>query len=300
MFNPSPYDPTRDPSVLAALARAGSGATSARPLTFDGLPDAAHKMTVLGDGYGGERDTIMRQQVALDLTILGLTSATVINPIFQGARAATIGLGLGAGAVGAGRAYFAPQSRASFYNAAALRLGCGANVADNLAVVEKANEVALSSVAERLRTEVATADGLLLNSNGGGGTGGPAFLAARDRARTALSGAITALDILTNARWRLQAFAARTVLTTTQSVFSGVQNLNASLAALNSATAVGNPVPPSAGGSGGGSGVFLRSSATDVGMLTNQLNADSADAERLASTVADVWASLATCLSEPH
>jgi hypothetical protein len=50
----------------------------------------------------------MRQQLLFDIPMIGLAAAAVINPLFEGAKNATLVLGLGAAAAGSARLYFGP------------------------------------------------------------------------------------------------------------------------------------------------------------------------------------------------
>jgi hypothetical protein len=288
VFDPAPYDPTRDPTSLSS---GPEKITNADVLLFDNLRDGLSKLKVLSDSYAQQRDTIMRQQLGFDFALLGLTMAAVVNPIYQGARATTVGLGLGAATVGAGRVYFSPQTRIMAYNGAAIALSCAASVAAEMALIEEGDRDRLVSVAHDLEGDLANANALLL-SGGASGQGGTALLAARDRAQMAFTRLAAASALLKNARGRLQTFAAQTIRAATSRVVTGTQNLDAALGVLKAAV----PVPPSSPAPvAANRREMLRSGSADTSALTQRLDTNATEAEQLAATINEAWNPLLAC-----
>jgi hypothetical protein len=290
VVNPAPFNPLET--------------DAGKTLTLStGTPDAggframAETLLIMSNGYVKERNELMQEEVVLDLALIGLTAAAVINPIFHGANAATVGLGLGAGTLGATRLYFAPQTRVSLYNSASAALGCASGVSGEMADWYNTNYVSLVSRQTSLNADLAAASVLLTN----GSTKGDAatkLLAARDTANAALGKSRLAVAALDGGAGRLRSFAIQTVNTTSKSVVTGTQNLDAALAKINSLAPAAPKtagVAPAAAPAPTPKAAIKTPDQMNAAELSQRLSDDAAAAEALANPVNDTWARLATC-----
>jgi hypothetical protein len=218
IFDPAPYNPTFDSQVRYSL-------------DFDNLSDAAKNLNGLAVAYAQNGDSLTRQQLAFDVPILGLAAATVAAGVYGGSKNLVLGLGLGtAGATGA-KLYFNPQARAAAYNGAALGLACGASVATQL------NTILTTEKPWDVATDLLTA------INAASRSSDKSTATAVTAGQKALSDLMTANGVIFSAPARLQGFAASIIRGTTTKAATGVQNIDAALAAIRAAS-------PSATGSG--------------------------------------------------
>ena len=68
VFDPAPYSPNTDKAVISS----GEGSSAIDMLQFKTPEQAAVKLQALAQGYAGERDDILRQQLIFDLPMIGL------------------------------------------------------------------------------------------------------------------------------------------------------------------------------------------------------------------------------------
>ena len=225
VFDPAPYNPRNDDKrVLNKLPPPSTAVTVVNftdPLDSDPLGHASQKLQALSDGYASERDDMMRQQLLFDIPMLGLGAAAIINPLFDGAKAATLGLSLGAAAAGGGRLYFGPQTKVAAYNAASVSLGCGASAAATIAGEAAIDAADGAALAERMDANAALAAPLV--------SGNATLLTARDQAMKSLDALRTALATLRGAPATLQAFAVGVISSTTTKIVTSIQNVDNSI-----------------------------------------------------------------------
>jgi hypothetical protein len=214
----------------AVLASPSGSLDRLKILQFRSFGDAAEKLLRLGDGYEGHRDDLMRQQLLLDIPLVGLTAATVANGIFSGPKDLTLALGLASATVGAGKLYFGPQVRTAAYSGAGHALLCAAGVANEMATLQSDYGTLADSTLSELEGVVAAANRLLSASLGA--TERASLLAARDRGQKAAEGLSVAVDLLSSGPARLQVFAITVLRNATHKILTGTQNLDAALALI--------------------------------------------------------------------
>ena len=290
VFDPAPYSPSRDNSVVTG---AGS-ADSIDMMQFHNPADAARKLQSLAQGYVGERDDMLREQLIFDLPMIGLGAATIINPIFNGATNTTIGLGLGAAGAAGLRTYFGPQAKALAYNSAAASLSCAAGVAAAMAPEYDTDSKLLES-------DIGTATALILGGKIEDKTLAAALLVARDEAQKALGDLATAIDLAQSSPTNLQIFANAVITGTDKKVISGEQNVDAVLAALKTAptsvSATTTVAPPSQAPSAPHeiAGVKPPSPAEQATALIPALQAETSKAQATAKRINTIWTMLTSC-----
>jgi len=301
VFDPAPYSPARDRSVVTG---AGS-ADSIDILQFHNPADAAKKLQALAQGYASERDDMLREQLIFDVPMIGLGAATIINPIFHGATNTTIGLGLGAAGAAGLRTYFGPQPKALAYNSAAASLSCAAGVATAMAPEydrsQRGGEYDKDS--KQLESDIATATALILSGQIEDKTLAAALLVARDQAQIALGNLATAIDLAQSSPTNLQIFANAVITGTDKKVISGEQNVDAVLTALktsptsvSAATTVAPPSQtPSAAHEIAGAGVKTPTPAEQATALIPILQAETSKAEATAKRINTIWTMLTSC-----
>jgi hypothetical protein len=301
VFDPAPYSPSRDKSIVTG---AGS-ADSIDMMQFHNPADAARKLQALAQGYVGQRDDMLREQLIFDLPMIGLGAATIINPIFNGATNTTIGLGLGAAGAAGLRTYFGPQAKALAYNSAAASLSCAAGVATAMSPEydrsQRGGEYDKDSTL--LESDIGTATALILGGKIEDKTLAAALLVARDEAQKALGDLATAIDLAQSSPTNLQIFANAVITGTDKKVISGEQNVDAVLAALKTAptsvSAATTIAPPSQAPSAphelAGVGVEPPSPAEQATALIPALQAGTSKAQATAKRINTIWAMLTSC-----
>lgn len=231
VLDPSPYNPKKDAAVLG---NASPPYTAISILTFTDASDASVKLQALSDGYADQRDNLMREQLLFDVPMIGLAAAAVVNPLFNGAKNATLALGLGAAAAGGGRLYFGPQTKVAAYNKASLALGCAATAASGIAQETSADKAAGAALLARLDADIQAAAPFA--------SANAALTTARDQATKSADALRTALAMLAGAPTTLQAFANETVRAATNQIVTNVQNVQATEQAFASAAVSKAPV----------------------------------------------------------
>jgi hypothetical protein len=223
IFDPAPYSPLTDKPLLE------SGDTT--PLTIfpfkTDASDAQRKLQTLANGYAEQRDDLMRQQLIFDVPMIGLGVAAIVNPLYDGAKNVTLGLGLGAAGAAGARIYFGPQAKVAAYNAAWLALTCASLVADSIAIEKTGDGAAGPGLVTQLSDTITKAEGSL--------TGNPVLLAAYNQARVSLAALQTALGTLNAASSQLAQYALTVISTATNKVLANVQNVSAATAPVAAA-----------------------------------------------------------------
>jgi len=232
IFDPAPYRPAVDKSVLQMHSPAYDQVTI---LEFASLEDAAYKLKALGSGYADARDTIMRQQLLVDIPAIGLGVATVANGVFRGAKDATIALGLSSATVAGTRLYFGPQVKVVAYNNASSALECASSVATVMNVESQSDGEAGASIAQSLTSYLALADDRI-TSGKLSKQDSTTLLAARDAAQKSLADLNGALSTIGNAPAQLQSFAVTVIRGATTKVVTGTQNVDAVLTLIKGST----------------------------------------------------------------
>ncbi len=281
IFDPAPYNPGNDPAVLNSLTPPADSVTI---LTFGNPPsDARAKLQALAAGYAGHRDALMRQQLLFDIPMIGLGAAAIVNPLFEGGKNVTLGLGLGAAGMEGGRLYFAPQAREAAYNAAWLSLSCAALVADGIVAEKKGDGLAGPALADRLESEIAAAEGSISSD--------PVLLAAYNQAQQSLAALKTALAALSGATGQLEQYALSVISAATNKIVGNIQNVSAAVGAI---AAAAKPAPPAS--------VTPHVAAArgpqpqrELQQLTLDLQNDAAKAEVMTQRINAVLAALPKC-----
>ena len=142
------------------------------------------------------------------------------------------------------------------------------------------------------------ADANTLLSAGAAQSGLGTLLAVRDQAVTAQADLNGALAVLDGGPERLQDFAIRTIIATTNKVVGSTGNITAATAMINPATApqtqTGTSGNASLTGSFGGAEFHGAPSPTPA-QVTAALQADISAAQILTTTINTTWANLAKC-----
>jgi hypothetical protein len=295
VFDPAPYNPSFDAGLLALYSLDRTTLTR-----FGDLDDATKKLQALGDGYAGARDDLMREELALDIPVLGLAAATVGSSIFRSSKDQVLALGLGSAAMAGARSYLNPQNRVVAYNGAALALSCGAAVSADLAAIHTSLEPSANDTAQQLSDLIAQA-----NATASAPISAPStpqtranLLTARDQAQKALDDLHAALGTLQTAVARLQVFAVQTMRNATSKVVTGSQNIDAALAAIRAAAPSSAPAKPPSRQALAVSG-YVRGAPglPPEAALTRDLQEQTVSAQFYTKTINDGWSQLAGCTS---
>lgn len=284
MFDPAIHEPRSEGQVRTEAALAEGEAI----FPFPDLDRAATRLAALADSYARVRDDMRRGQAVSDVLLLGTTAAAVINPLFQGAREATLALTVSGAVVGAGRIYLSPATRAAAYQAGYDALTCAAGIADDLRAAERRAPAELQSSLEALLAEAGSAAaGTVL------ATAITAGEAALTEVRAARAVAQAAPDSLTG-------FARNAIRTTAQRASTGTLNFTEALAQIN-----GLAKPPAAtetAGSAASAASRLRLRSLNAGRrrdadtIALELTRAAAEATRYSQAVKDAWARVAGCV----
>jgi len=308
VFDPSPYRPTVDNSVLNSVPRLDEhkpSYTSATLLQFGSLQDAAEKLQVLSDGFADERDDMMRQQLLFDLPMMGLAAGAIASGIYGGSKDLILGLGLGSASLAGGRAYFGPQGKVAAYNEAASALGCAEHFArgiySSLSHKFQLDQEQARTTLTNLRDILSLAEGALIaESVRLPETLRATLLSARDRARKASTDLSSALDLLASAPGDLEVFAFTVVNATTTKIVSGSQNLDSALSLLAQVRSDNAaPISPSrrrdtSASRSNASAQPIEPTLTPSDIIIT-LNSLAADAETFANRVMEKWRGLTRC-----
>lgn len=295
VFDPAPYRPNIDASVLAS-----SNSTSINILQFCSLDDASKKLQAISDGYAAQRDSLMRQQLLFDIPMMGLAAATIASGIYGGSKGLTLGLGLGASALAGGRLYFGPQTKVAAYNTAALTLSCASSVASEMDSIKLTQEDK-DNLTSQLSENIASADeafadcGQLLTT-----IEVTNLYAARNQAIKAYGDLLSALVLLETAPVQLKTFANTVISGATNKIVTGTQNVAASLAMIN-ATPTTIPAVKSTGTGTGPQAALapsderIKSCSVKVSEIISQLQYLSSKASQISKVITDKWTVLSTC-----
>jgi hypothetical protein len=275
VFDPSPYDPTYDPTQPTECGTAQQNTRTISIWSFDSDPHqllttTATRLQDLSCKYAIQRNDTMKEELIFDIPILGLGIATVASGIFNGPQDQILALGLAGASVVGTRLYFNPQGKIVAYNSAALALSCAASVA-----------AALSTIPYKVGEDLA---GQLSNAIKAATPSGDPKLVAQ--AQTALIDLNTALATLEAAPVRLQVFANQVIRNTTSKIVTGSQNTDAVLAQIRAATSTSTPKPTTP--------VKKNLSAAENEEAKANLPELTAEAEAYAQAVKEAW-SLSNC-----
>jgi len=276
LLDPVPHDPVR---VLTQ--------------SFGTLDAVSTRLFQLAESYATARDALLRDQMRLDVVLLGTAAAAVANPLFDGARSATLALGLGAGALTAGRTYFGGSARIEAYQGAYMTLACAGGLAAGLdGVRAAADPAALSDTLDRLIAEAAAHP-----ARRPGRAEAEVLDAARARGLAARATLDVARRTLNGAPQQLRAFAAAAIRATTTRAVTGSMNFDAALEALRAQRAPGAAVPPQA--AAGQVGIVaiapVPPPARSVTDVVRELDAAATAANAFSARVAEEWGTLPAC-----
>lgn len=294
VFDPAPYRPNIDASVLSSL-----NSTSVNILQFSSLDDASKKLQAISDGYAAQRDSLMRQQLLFDIPMMGLAAATIASGIYGGSKGLTLGLGLGASALAGGRLYFGPQTKVAAYNTAALTLSCASSVANEMDSIKLTQED--NNLTSQLSENIASADKAFDDCGQSLTTIEVTNLyAARNQAIKAYGDLLSALVLLETAPVQLKTFATTVISGATNKIVTGTQNVAASLAIIN-ATPTTIPAVKSTGTGTGPQAALapsderIKTCSVEVSQVISQLQYLSSKASQISKNITDKWMVLSTC-----
>jgi hypothetical protein len=285
ILDPSPYDPQNDPGVQNSTA---PHSTALGLLTYGSAADAAPKLLALSQGYANERNDMMRQEMLFDIPMVGLGVAAIVNPLFNGAKNTTLGLSLGAAAVGGARLYFGPPTKVTAYNAATQDLLCAWSATTQIAAME---------------STAAAGDALVATMNNDIGLAQPLASAnatlttARDEAVKSVAALQTALQNLKAAPGTLQDYAVGVITATDNKITGSAQNVSSWVAAVQSATTGGTVKPALAAAPP--PGPVLPPGAAPAGptaaQLTTSLQNESTQADSMTAAITAALGKLTKC-----
>jgi hypothetical protein len=277
IFDPAPYSPQNDPALRASINLPATDSM----LTFrPDATDAKPKLQALANGYADQRDDLMRQQLIFDVPMIGLGVAAIVNPLYDGAKNVTLGLGLGAAGAAGARIYFGPQAKVAAYNAAWLALTCASLVAESIAIEKTGDGAAGPGLVTQLSDTITKAEGSL--------SGNAVLLAAYNQAQKSLAALQTALGTLNAASSQLEQYALTVISTATNKVLANVQNVSAATAPV-AAAAKSTPAPQLPGASRG------PLKPADAATLTLNLQNYSAQADAITQRINTVMGALPKC-----
>ncbi len=232
--------------------------------------------------------------MGLDAVLLGTAAAAIANPLFDGAQRSTLALGLGAGGLGAGRAYLGPHARAMAYDAGSAAMGCGAGVAEEFAMLRglyKPDELAQRLDEAIFETERHPAFRETSPA-------GEALRRAHERAERARQEMEGPRRTLETAELRLRSFARAAIRSVTTRALTGTMDyatarrLISELAAGAGGMSVARPAPAPTGGP---EAAFAPGRARDPAALVLRLGAESATAARFTAALNEASARLVAC-----
>jgi len=291
ILDPAPYDPSRTmpwgetasspPGTVVPVVGAGSDG---------GLTSAEQRLVDWSQGYAGTRDSLMRQQMGLDVLILGTTAAAIINPLFDGARRSTLALTVGAGSLAAGRVYLGPQARWQAYHAGASALACGAGVAADYQALRVQYDP--SAIGRRLASLLAEAEQA---KAGATAVDAAALQGAIERASKARRDSEVARGQLETANLRLRSFARDVVRTVTDKALTGTMDYAAALAQLRALSGSGGASGSSAAPASAAGRIGARDRARTAAELVAELEVAAADANRFAAAMTEANTRLVGC-----
>jgi hypothetical protein len=304
IFDPVPYDPTYNSTTDQAIHTALDSWSGSIP-TFNNLPDAATKLYDMSVGYKDERNYLMRQELIFDVPLIGLTTAAVVNPIFDGAKSATLALGLGAAGVAGTSLYFNPKTRITDYDNAATQLSCAASAALSMSQEQTLDSASIapganSNLVDKLNGEITLVAGTM---NGTTATTGSNLQTANNKAVISVAALQTAIDSLETAPSTLQSFAIKVVSSTDSNIISNVQNVTSVDTSISNAastlTQKGKPapVPPAAPPVGNAPITKAAPPTVSAAELTQALDADSTLADAIILRINSAMALLTKCSS---
>jgi hypothetical protein len=256
-------------------------------LTFTDASDAAQKLLAISRGYADQRNDIMRQELLFDVPMIGLGIAAIANPLFNGAKNATLGLSLGAAAAGGARLYFGPQTKIAAYNTAAQSLLCARSAASQVNGVQSKRVTGQTLVAS-LNGDINLALPLVSTN--------PTLAAARDQAVKSVGALQTAIANLDQAPGDFQDYAVGVIGATDSKITGSVQNVSSVISAVQTAAAAGaqktaapapGAVPPP--------GPIRPPSAAPRAPTAAQLQSESAQADAITSDINGALGKLAKC-----
>lgn len=293
------------------------------------LLNIAQNLVALSNGYAVERNDVMREGEMFDIPMIGLAVAAVVNPIFHGAKDATLALGLGSAAFAGASLYYAPGVKVKAYQAAASALECGAEVGRQMADEDAADrtprtmsdgqDLTASGLLARLGADVSLASGMLvsgLDNNGKISAQDRAnLLTARDTATKSIAGLTTAVADLDTTDVQLENFAYATIRKATNSVVAGVQQASGVVngfrtAAASLAGAATAPPPGVTAKMAASVGIteeqfhklFAQASVVPptAAALAREMIGLATEADQISKRVRTIWSSLTTsCSSSP-
>ena len=289
IFDPAPYQPEVDKAVLDSHAPAYDPVTI---LQFNDLSDAAYKLEAIASGYANARNTIMRQELLIDVPAIGLGVATVANGVFHGAQTATIALGLGSATISGTRLYFSPQNRVTAYNNAASALACASSVSTVMNAENVADGDTATSISQNLAALLVLADNQIISGKLSK-QNSISLLAARDTAQGDLNTLNSALSTISTAPAQLQSFAVTVIRGATTKVVTGSQDLDAVLTIIKGASS--SVAPTKVGAAPAGAPAPVAGPAPTAAQIESQLQVLSAEAISISQRISSAWSNLTAC-----
>lgn len=233
----------------------------------------------------------MRQELLFDVPMIGLGIAAIANPLFNGAKNATLALSLGAAGVAGTRLYFGPQTKVAAYNAAAQSLLCARSAASQVNSVQSSYAAGVTLVGS-LNSTINLALPLVSTNF--------ALAAARDQAVKSVAALQTALGSFNQAPGDLQDYAIGVIGATDSKITGSVQNVSSVLSAVQAAAAAGAQKPAATGAvTTPKLALALPFGAAPAALTAAQLNSalqnQSAQADAITSAINSALGKLAKC-----
>ncbi len=230
-FDAAPYSPLADKNVVVQDP-SPPPIPAAYALVYKSLGDAATNMDKLGAGYLRIANDSLRYEQYLDIPMYALGVAALGNGLFQGAKDATIALGLSTATMAGAKAYWALPGRAGAYFNGYYSLSCASGLASHLDNVQKAN--VLAPAINGLTKAIGDADAAI-QDNATSADDKKTLTTLRDQARDSLKATMGALQTIATAPENLSTFARSVIVGTTKSAQSGAFSLDAAETAFKAA-----------------------------------------------------------------
>ena len=267
LIDPAPFEPDQTVSTF----------------DFSTLGASATTLGSLANQYRHESAQISRGQLAFDLPLIGLAGATAGAAIGRAGVKTIAELGLAAAGVAATKSYIAPQTKASAYSGAALAFSCANSVAKQLAFYESVDNP------PRLG-DLDTTVGLLESAITPPPKDEAAQVAAAQKSIDDLN---SARAVVYDAPPKLLAFATAIIRGATTKAQTGVQNVEAAVAAIHATSSSGStPTSATKSTTPKPAGALALAAPSTP---TKTLSELTADAENMSKDIQAAWSNLTSC-----
>ncbi len=305
-FNQAPFDPTivKKPRPKLPIA-----------MNFKPYSTSTTTLQNLSDAYEHHRNDLLNERPFFDLPAAALGIAGVANVAFDGAKAASVALGLTAAAGYGVSSYFGLTAKITVYTTAFHALSCAADVSANMDPLDQ--EVSSyadtpSGIDYDLQANIVAAQGVLTGSltlpSKPSQQEMQNLLTAQNNAVTTEASLSAALLTLSTGNDALQTFAYQVVVTTDGSVLSNEGNAAQLVSTVQSAVATAKagtfglsnaPLSPDtlAAVQIAINGNAAATPPATIQSITANLTNDTVKANQFSSLVTKAWTPLATCLS---